>query len=529
MRRLLSCVRRLLGCVRRLHRGREQRETSRLREPAQDARRLRFAPAAVLERVAQREPALRLRHWDDQHLARLDLLEGLQAVGAQDGLLGHAVGAGDLRQRLALLDLVLGEAEALGGPQRRVGLLERDLRPLGQPNGPAAGRRAKAAQLRVQIAHRLEGRARRLGDGVQIGRVGHRGLFDLPRLLELDVEAEALGVLRDQRRGDELGHVVLGLGAQRAALAHHPPEVARALLADGLVDLSFAGVVARPGEIPVAVEALLQVSQIVRGGERALERVAALVDPEVGQQAVAAAGADDELPHARGLRERVGIGVEAALDHRQVDQIDGHALLLEHGTDERQEAAAPREPVSEVLAGVGLEEADVRDHGVVQLDGNVVLGAQLVFGDALELGEPDRLGRSCAGGIGERRAVERGAQRGGEIAHERVVGVEADRERIARTRARRLRQETGLLLGAADGFQLFGAAIDLGLRVGVVGRGGHLVAGRIGGRRGCGVRGAGARAGRGCCGCRAARRSGCGPGGGGRWRRGRNFAGARAA
>ena len=120
-----------------------------------------------------------------------------------------------------------------------------------------------------------------------------------------------------------------------------------------------------------------------------------------------------------------------------------------------------------MLAGVGLEEPDVGDDRVVQLDRDVILRAQLPFRDTEQLWQRNR-GAAGRRGIGERGAVETGAECGREIAGERIGGIEPDVERIARTCARRLRQKAGLLFRLADRFELGRAFVDLGLRVGIV-------------------------------------------------------------
>ena len=215
------------------------------------------------------------------------------------------------------------------------------------------------------------------------------------------------------------------------------------------------------------MKAVLQVREVARSGERRLDGIAPLVHPEVGVQAVPATGPDHELPQPGRLGEGVRVGAEAALDHAQVDEIERQALFLQDVAHERHEPRAAPEPLGEMHARVGLEEADVGDHRVVQLDGDVVFGAQLVLGDAGQLGET-QLRRARRRRIGERRAVDRGALRGGQVAGQRIPGVEPDGEPVARACARRLRQQARLLLGPADCFELGRALVHLGLRFGIV-------------------------------------------------------------
>ena len=111
---------------------------------------------------------------------------------------------------------------------------------------------------------------------------------------------------------------------------------------------------------------------------------------------------------------------------------------------------------------IGLEEADVGDDRVVQLDGDVVLGAQLVLGDSRQLRQAD-LDESGRSGIGQRRAVDGGPLRREQIARHRVPGIQSDGEPVVRSDTGRLRQEARLLLRLANLFQLRGALVDFRL------------------------------------------------------------------
>src|SRR5882724_12794993 len=75
---------------------------------------MRASKAAPILQLRSRQRAARGgRHRDHQDPPRLDLLVALEPVGAQDGRLSHAIGARDLREGLALLHPVLGEAEPI--------------------------------------------------------------------------------------------------------------------------------------------------------------------------------------------------------------------------------------------------------------------------------------------------------------------------------------------------------------------------------------------------------------------------------
>ncbi len=186
-------------------------------------------------------------------------------------------------------------------------------------------------------------------------------------------------MLRDDRRGHELRDVALGLGAQDLLPGDrsHLPEVVIALGA-GLEDPADAGVVAGPGEAPVA-GLLVELLQVPRRGPGRLLRIAPLVDPEVLLQAEHLAGGADELPRPRGAGAAVREVAEPALDHREEDGVLREPLLLQDQAVPVHELVGPAEPLHEVLAGgAGLEEADVPDDRLVHLDRDVVLGLELL-------------------------------------------------------------------------------------------------------------------------------------------------------
>ena len=191
------------------------------------------------------------------------------------------------------------------------------------------------------------------------------------------------------------------------------PEVELPLLL-GLLDLALAGVVAGPGEPPVA-ELAVEGLQVRGGGARRLLRVAPLVHPEVLGEPHALAGGGDELPGAGGLGARVGEVREPALDHGEEDGVLGKAGLAQDGAVALLVAGQPAQPLHEVLSHHRrLEEADVGDHRLVHVDGDVVLGLQAaqVVADLRE--QRDRAGvllRHGRGVAGE-RAVDALAERG---------------------------------------------------------------------------------------------------------------------
>src|SRR5207249_3336593 len=95
-----------------------------------------------------------------------------------------------------------------------------------------------------------------------------------------------------------------GFGRQRPEVAE-PGGLHRALHAAGPT------VVRRQGEMPVAVEHVAQRVEVLRGGDRRLLGIGALVDVPVAVQTVLEPGARHELPDALGLRVRQRVGLKA--------------------------------------------------------------------------------------------------------------------------------------------------------------------------------------------------------------------------
>ena len=334
---------------------------------------------------------------------------GLQpGVEREDPVDRHAVAGGDAGERLAPLHHVPLED---GDPHLRL-----HGRPVGGEGGGRGGRdlelvgarrRDGAAQLRVQVDQLGLADAGRGGDQGQRRRVGDGDLLDVGPALRLDLlglEAERLGVAGHDGGRHQLRDVALGLGAQGAAplgRGHRP--VVRVAPGLGPLHGPQPGVVAGPGQPPVA-GLLVELLEEAGRGVRRLLRIAPLVDPEVLLQPEEPAGRGDELPRPDRPGAAGGVVGEAALDHGQEDGVLGHALLAHDLLVARDVAVA----APEVLHVVGpdqrqLEEADVADHRLVDVDGDVVLGAELLEA-VVELGQE----RDPVGRVGLRRRSPRG-------------------------------------------------------------------------------------------------------------------------
>ena len=151
-------------------------------------------------------------------------------------------------------------------------------------------------------------------------------------------------------------------------------------------------VVGRQHQVPVAVEHLVQRLEVLRRRERRLLGVRPLVDVPVVLESLLDRGGLHELP--RTLRVRLGkrVGLEAALDDRDVREIQRQALGLEDALNHRQVLRPAGEALLDVLAQPALEQLDVRVDARVLRDRDVVLGGfQVRLHDRRRLGIRGRL------------------------------------------------------------------------------------------------------------------------------------------
>ncbi len=139
-----------------------------------------------------------------------------------------------------------------------------------------------------------------------------------------------------------------------------------------------AAVVGREHQVPVAVEQLVKRLQIARRSDGRLLGIRALVDIPVGLQPLLGRRRPHELPRPprAGLRQRVGL--EAALDDRNVGEIERQPFGAEHRLDHRQVLRAARQALVDVVAQPPLEELDIRQDALVLRNGHVVFGGREV-------------------------------------------------------------------------------------------------------------------------------------------------------
>ena len=315
-------------------------------EPARDAAELVAAPhgvdavhgplrgvarglrALLRRRVGGRGGRVRpLRH-DEDHPG-VDPRPAAELVRLGQRARRHAVLPRDPGQRLAAPHDVLDRRDPLvGGDGGQT---------VGEPFGRAdrhlqdevlvGRRRDLAAQRRVQLAQRLGvGPDDRREHGEAGGR-RHDDRLELQRRRRRRVEPEPLGVLGDDRRGDDRRHVVAGRQRELPQV-DRIEEVLAVRAGHDLAHEVLAAVVRGQREVPVA-ELGVEVAQVGGRGAGRLLRIGALVEPPVGDQPVAAAGLGDELVDAARGGRRVGAGLEARLDVGEVDEVLRHALLGE--------------------------------------------------------------------------------------------------------------------------------------------------------------------------------------------------------
>ena len=109
-----------------------------------------------------------------------------------------------------------------------------------------------------------------------------------------------------------------------------------------------------------------------------LHRVTAFVDPVVDAQSLETAGGTDELPQPGGVGPRVGSWVEAALDHRQVEQVLRHSRLTQDGNDDVTIATGASMPRFPGLPTARLEEVNAGGDLGVGVNRQIAVRRQLV-------------------------------------------------------------------------------------------------------------------------------------------------------
>ena len=316
--------------------------------------------------LARRRDRRRLARHDDRR-ARAQLARILHAVQPPQLAHGDAARPRHVVQRLAepqhhRVDLVrlVGRARLVdvrgvdgGGPERHA-----------HARRPALGRRAAAQQVRVQRLDHLGLRARGARDRRQRRARGHLDLVVGERRIGRDVrEPERRLVAADDRGREDLRHVDARLPGQAGLVLDQLPVVVGVVVGDRAQHGAVAGVVGREHEVPGS-EPDVEVLEVARRRVGRPLGIAASVDPVADLQAVGARRAGHELPDAARADARARRALEAALDHRQVEEIARQAVARQHLVEHVAVASRAPQPVRHHRASLGivLEVVEVAQH-----------------------------------------------------------------------------------------------------------------------------------------------------------------------
>ena len=257
---------------------------------------------------------------------------------------------------------------------REIGVSLRDRRapaPRHAHDDRALRRRDAAHELRIQLEQRRDRGIGQSRQYVEPGRIRHRNLVEDEWRQAQDVrEAVAAGLLGDQRRGDQLRHIVARftpeiapVGDLEERLVIHGVRLARQP-ADLPLDAAGARVIRRGRQIDAA-EALDEVLEMIDRGVGRLERIAPFVHPGVDLQAIAPTRGRHELPHP----DRTGAAHrrirQPAFDQREIDQILRQAARAQPLPDHALIAPQTGQPDLEAVARVELEELQVLEHPAI--------------------------------------------------------------------------------------------------------------------------------------------------------------------
>jgi hypothetical protein len=241
--------------------------------------------------------------------------------------------------------------------------------------------------------------SRPLRDAPKIDGAGHGNGFELKRVFRADFESVLRRVLRHDDRGEDERDVFAGFFRQVARAARQGPEIRFSGALHRALEPAQAAVVRGEHEVPVAIEHVVQELQVLCRGDRRFFRVGPLVDVPVGFEALLGRGRAHELPRAFRARARERVRLEAALDHRDVGEVERQPGFLEDPLDHRQVLRSAGQAFLDVVAQAALKELDVREHAVVLRNRYVVLGRGEVVLDRL-------LGCRVGGRLGERGDLE---------------------------------------------------------------------------------------------------------------------------
>src|ERR1019366_8952563 len=195
-------------------------------------------------------------------------------------------------------------------------------------------------------------------------RAGHPDRVEREWRKRFHLDAVTRRFLSDQRRRDDLGHVVARLRSQEFRFGEREETV---LALDAVEAAGVSGEPARNAPITAVVcgrgqvqraELCAQSRQKAHRSLRRTHRIAALVHPPVDSEAHSASGSGHELPDSDcgGLRECVGI--VPALDEREVRHVLRQPALAQLLPNERAVTRLALQALLELRAHLAREQPD---------------------------------------------------------------------------------------------------------------------------------------------------------------------------
>ena len=294
--------------------------------------------------------------------------DGVEILAFQDDVRDGLAG-GRARQRLPGVDRY-AVGQQLLGPVRidRVLLVDEGVGTLG---GQLQHERADITGDDITFVLWVEGPERR-----------HIHLQKIRHLLEMERPVDDDRVCRQRQAGLQgaevvlavVGHDVIGGDEERHIRARLAGQVGEDLpeigfparSPDGLVDVARAAVVGCQDQAPILIDGI-HVLEIAAGGVGGFHRVASLIDKAVDLEAVALARREHELPKARGADSREGDGVERALDHGEIFQLDRQPMLVEYLLDDGEiEVSHSQHITHQVALALGIEVDAIADDVIVR-------------------------------------------------------------------------------------------------------------------------------------------------------------------
>ena len=184
------------------------------------------------------------------------------------------------------------------------------------------------AKLRIEHPYLLDRYVEHLGNLVEVNTVGHlHGVGHELLLHHGGLQSEAVVIVHHKVGSDESWQIAASLCGEEIV---DLPEIffAATGASERFVDIARAAVVGGDGERPVVVD-VVELAEVFGCCGRRLAWVAALVYERVYLKAESACRGGHELPETNRSRAAHGIGLDGALDHRQILQFERHVLFGE--------------------------------------------------------------------------------------------------------------------------------------------------------------------------------------------------------